>query len=74
MLSLYILIYCLNLNNSDLVHTNDSLLLFGRDITPEYSWLYNCKAKYLLASVDLEQQKLRIIELLQSSMEITFAT
>lgn len=53
---------------------NDSLLLFGRGIMPEYSWPYNCRTKYPLASVDLEQQKLRIIELLQSFTEITFAT
>lgn len=48
--------------------------LFGRGIMPEYSWPCNCRIKYPLALLDLEQQKLRIIELLQSSTEITFVT
>ena len=60
------------LSDSDSVYIDDSIIMFGRGITPVYFWAYSCRTKHPWTFVDLEQKKFRLTELLQSSMEVKF--
>lgn len=58
------------LGDSDSVYTDNSIITFGRGIPPAYFWAYGYRIEHPLTSVNLEQKKLRITKLLQSSMEV----
>lgn len=60
------------IGDSDSVYLDDSIIMFGRGITPMYFGAYSCRIKHPLTSIDLEQKKLRLAKLFQSSMEVKF--